>query len=335
MRLIQKIASSGALLLKAKFFRRRIPLFVGWELTNRCNLRCRYCDAWKEESPELPTNTILSVVDELKSLGVKFISFTGGEPLLRQDLSVIIDYCKNKSIHVSVNSNGSDIKTKFPCIKNADFITLSLDGPEEIHDYTRGAGSYNKVLEAARIIKDAGIPLNFASTLTKINFEQIDFLVNKAFESGASITFQPALANVLYSGKNNELCLSESSYKQAIQCIINYKKGPLGSVITNSFAALKHLFYWPNNREIRCASGIISCRIKSNGDVCLCNRSYGKFGKQNNIEGGFKKAFYALPQLSCTQCWCAQRVEANLLFRLEPDVILNNLAMLARGGYGG
>jgi len=132
-----KILSSAASLGKARVFNRHLPLFVSWELTNRCNLKCRYCDVWKLNSEELPTDTVLSMVDELKNLGTKFISFTGGEPLLRKDIDEILSHCKTNGLYASLNSNGFELKDKPQTVKKFDFVIMSLDGQEAIHDYIR------------------------------------------------------------------------------------------------------------------------------------------------------------------------------------------------------
>jgi len=96
-------------------FKKRFPLAVGWNITYRCNLQCKYCGWWENRASELNTKDIIGLIKELAFLGTKFISFSGGEPLLREDLGDIIDFCKMKGIYVSINSNGTLVKEK---IKN-------------------------------------------------------------------------------------------------------------------------------------------------------------------------------------------------------------------------
>lgn len=328
---IHTLLSLGVSIVKAKMFNKKIPLLVGWQLTNRCNLKCKYCNAHRLNQEELPTELIFSIIDELRSLGTKFISFTGGEPLLREDIGAIIDYCKNKAFHIAINSNGFILKEKLFSIKNADLVIMSLDGPEEVHDYIRGHGSYRRVLEAAEALEKEKIRLNFAVTLTKFNSDQVSFLLNKAREYAATITFQPASLNMLYADTNNPMCLSQDQTREIMQELISYKRKPQGSMITNSISTLEHLYYWPNKKKIKCSSGRIACRIRSNADVCLCNRIYNKSNSFNILELGFKKAFDSLPQISCDECWCAQRVEVNLLFNMKWEAIMNNLVLLAKG----
>ena len=58
--------------------------------------------------------------------------------MLREDIGAIIDYCKKKALHITINSNGFVLKEKLLSLKNADLVIMSLDGPEEVHDSIRG-----------------------------------------------------------------------------------------------------------------------------------------------------------------------------------------------------
>ena len=116
---MRRIVSFSLPILKARFLKRKIPLFVGWELTNRCNLKCRYCGvAHAVRGGELDTQRILLMVDGLKLLGTRFISFTGGEPLLQQkELAALMRRLKpegNKSAEFffEVETNGTLLPAK-------------------------------------------------------------------------------------------------------------------------------------------------------------------------------------------------------------------------------
>ena len=105
---------------------------VSWSLTFLCNQRCSYCDVWKYRKEELDLPQVEKIIDELSCLGTKWISFTGGEPLLRSDLESIIAYAKSKNIYVSVSTNGVLVPEKINILKLADKVKLILDGPEDV-----------------------------------------------------------------------------------------------------------------------------------------------------------------------------------------------------------
>src|SRR3989339_135697 len=328
---MRRIVSFSLPILKARFLKRKIPLFVGWELTNRCNLKCRYCGvAHAVRGGELDTQRILLMVDGLKLLGTRFISFTGGEPLLRPDIGLIIDYCRQKNVFTSLNSNGILVKQKISEIKNVNCVCLSLDGAEEIHDSIRGAGVFKAVIEAARIIQRTNIPLKFFVTLTGINVNQIDFLINIAMEYNAVLVFQPSVQNKLYSNEVNEICLSRAENEMVFRQLICRKRRLRKMVIANSYMNLAHLSHWPHPRYIRCASGHITGRIKSNGDFAPCKRYALQTAAGASLSPmDLKRKYLALQNISCEECWCANRVELNLLFALQLEPIINSIRYLA------
>ena len=93
------------------------------------------------------------------------------------------------------------------------------------------------------------IRLNFAVTLTKFNYDQVSFLLSKAREYTATITFQPASLNMLYTDTNNQIRLSKEQIGVVMKELISYKRKAQGSMITNSISMLEHLYYWPNKKR--------------------------------------------------------------------------------------
>jgi PqqA peptide cyclase len=81
-----------------------VDLTVTW----RCNSRCRYCDIWKHKKGlELSTKQFKKVIKSLKDwLGTFSSTFTGGEPLLRNDIAEIISFCSSNGIYTNIISNG-------------------------------------------------------------------------------------------------------------------------------------------------------------------------------------------------------------------------------------
>jgi len=99
-------------LFAARIFRKKTPLVVSWAITTRCNRSCQYCNIHNIKSKELTTPQVFALIDEMSGLGTRIIHFTGGEPLLRDDLGAIIDHCRQVGVLSSVNSNGSLISQR-------------------------------------------------------------------------------------------------------------------------------------------------------------------------------------------------------------------------------
>lgn len=323
---LKRITSAAYAILAARVFNKKMPLVVSWKLTYRCNYKCTYCGSWKVSSDELPTEKILLIIDELHQMGTQKIVFTGGEPLLREDLGVILGQCRKKKISVSVNSNGSLVRKKINELKNIATLNLSLDGPEEIHDSIRGKGSYAELMKAVDIALENNLNVGFAVTLSQLNFNYLDFMLKKARELNVSIFFQPATENLLRCPGINPIFPDEGRYKRVIDKLIIEKRD--NRFIRNSVSGLKYLYHWPHphSHKMRCAGGNLFCNIEPNGDVKICGR-VDEEASGNAVEAGFKEVFNNLKPIFCNRCWCAMRLELNYLFHFKPEVIFNTLML--------
>ncbi|MGD0577025.1 MAG: radical SAM protein, partial [Candidatus Staskawiczbacteria bacterium] len=117
------------------------PKYVGWDCTRSCNLNCEHCGAKKETyQTELTTDQVKKIIDRISSSGCEYFETTGGEPLLRKDLSEIFEYAKNRGLKTSLATNGFLInESNAPKLsKIFDSVQISLDGPEKIHNKIRG-----------------------------------------------------------------------------------------------------------------------------------------------------------------------------------------------------
>lgn len=325
MRLKNKILAVNSL-IQAKLYKKRAPLIVTWGITTRCNSKCKYCNIWRMQTEELGTKQVFSIIEELSQMGVLKIQFTGGEPLLREDIGQIIDFCKQRGINTTINSNGSLVKKKIGELKNLDILNLSLDGPESTHDYLRGEGSYQGVMEAAKIARDKNIRIRFTTVLSKENLDAVGFILEKGKEFDAPVLFQPAMIHLLGSSDPNPMAPREEKYKWVINGLLIKKRR--NRYIGNSAAGLKHLYNWPQKTKISCLKGMVSCKIESNGEVYICPQMKEKMRPVNCVKRGFREAFYNLSIFYCDSCWCAGNVEINCLLSLKLNTILNAVKLI-------
>ncbi len=130
------------------------PKSIQLEITNACNLRCIMCDRWKWDSTlqgNLTTDNLISLFNELSSLGTQHILFSGGEPLLRQDFTEIIQHLNKIGINTTVITNGVLLTAKIakPLIESNSTIILSIDGSNDtIYSKIRGrTGLFPKIID--------------------------------------------------------------------------------------------------------------------------------------------------------------------------------------------
>lgn len=326
MSLAKKI-SLGFRLANKILFRKRIPFFVGWALTNRCALKCLYCDASNLDPFEMPTKQVLNIIDELSQLGTRFIQFTGGDCILRDDIAKILEYCYQKNIYTTLSCSGILVPEKIKELRFLGRLGLSLDGRKEVQDYLRGKGTFEMVMKAIDSLKDNNIKFKFVTVLSKFNLGEIDFLLDLAKKLNSSTLFQPGIRKKLYSDEINETSPDIEPYREAVKKIISLKKQ--GEKVTNSFSALKHLLHWPYPKKILCPGGKIMCCIRSNGQVAVCSRVDDTHFLSNNcLEKGFREAFIDLPSYSCNNCWASLHVETSCILSFKPEAIFNSFRII-------
>lgn len=214
--------------LKVKFLNQRVPLAVRWQLTNRCVARCKYCTIWQIPEKEMSLEQIISILDEMAALGTKTISYSGGEPMLREDIGRILEETTQRGISTEMNSTGAGIPENIAKLKHLDFLKISLDGPEEVHDYVRGKHSFRYAMDAAAAARANGLKFIFSTTLTKFNIQEIDFLLETAQRYNTLVAFQP-LKN-LYRGVQDihAFIPEKKDYASAVERLIDYKKKGAG-----------------------------------------------------------------------------------------------------------
>ncbi|MGD8389069.1 MAG: SynChlorMet cassette radical SAM/SPASM protein ScmE [Desulfobacteraceae bacterium] len=160
------------------------PKSVDISLTGKCNLHCAYCFYHDEMSsrPDLPKEVWLTFFEELGRLAVRDTTLSGGEIFVRPDLWELIDGLIDNRLRYSINTNGTLISEKIL----AEFekgkrrarlgsIQVSIDGScSEVHDKSRGKGSFEKALKGLRLVKEAGFPVTVRVTVNRHNVDDLE-----------------------------------------------------------------------------------------------------------------------------------------------------------------
>ncbi len=150
-----------------------VPLGVCWEITSSCNYHCPFCYAKKEKMLALTFNQQKKALHILKKEGVKYISFTGGEPLFVKKVDDLILYAKKLGFFVKLCTNGSMLTKKFiKKVKNSlDMISLPLDGStNKLIETIRGEKDhFSKFIYCMNILKGTKIKVVVNTLVTKEN----------------------------------------------------------------------------------------------------------------------------------------------------------------------
>ncbi len=155
----------------------RAPMIVYWELTNACGLACRHCRATAMPDPapgELSTAEALRVLDDLAGFGspLPHVVMTGGDPLRRADLKLLIAEANARGIGVSLAPAVTGLLTFERLAELAadgvQAISLSLDGSDaDRHDGLRGvAGTFDATMTALGWAAELGLPVQVNTLVT-------------------------------------------------------------------------------------------------------------------------------------------------------------------------
>lgn len=230
------------------------PYHAQWLLTRRCNYRCRSCNVWREQGNgrELSTSEIKMGLDVLRKLGVIEIVFSGGNPLLRDDIDEILDYASQHFI-TTVYDNGSMAVEKIDVLRSVDFVAISLDTlNEEKNDYIKGvSGAWRKAINAIEILREEGIPVGVSPTISQLNCQEIVEFTKYFTDRGVPVWYclywydYPTEDRLFGIGKKDNEFEIENRETVARVCdeLLEMKKERKGVFITNkTLTALKRFF---------------------------------------------------------------------------------------------
>jgi PqqA peptide cyclase len=174
------------------------------EVTYRCPLRCPYCSNPVElaaAAEELSTDEWCRVFAEAAELGVVQVHLTGGEPLARRDLEVLVARARAAGLYVNLITSGVPLtRERFAglCEAGIDHLQLSVQDADAANaDRIAGYASFAHKLEVAAWVKAAGLPLTVNVVLHRGNLDNIAAILALAERLGAD---RLELANTQYLG---------------------------------------------------------------------------------------------------------------------------------------
>lgn len=161
------------------------PYIATWEITKKCNLNCIHCynNSSIHNDYGLKTVDCYKIMDKLD--GIRNITFTGGEAIIRKDIGEIISYARNKFDNLILQTNGKLIaKTSDSFLQKFDEIDISIYGDmktDKIFKQTNDTG----LKRFLKKMEKTGIEFTVATVLTSINANQMEYLADFSLDKGA------------------------------------------------------------------------------------------------------------------------------------------------------
>ncbi len=294
------------------------PFAASFAVTNRCNLRCSYCNTPFLDPRELPLADVRTLFDRLRGLGVRRLGLVGGEPLVRRDIDAVVDCAKQAGFHVSLNSNLLLYQRRREVFDPVDLVFTSLDGGPEVHRRNRGEASFDGVTGAVRDLVGRGKPVIAIAVVTSDALEPVDFLLDEAESAGFKVHFQPQCTDteIVRGGLDDRL--TDEGLRSLWTGILRRKRE--GRPIASSTHYLEAQSRWSDFRvsawldpEARCAAGRGFLYVDPQGNAYPCAYTKGKAQPVSLLEEDWRSAFPG--RTPCTRCNVGPMLEFNLLFQ--------------------
>lgn len=263
-----------------------VPHVVAWNLTRRCNLECAHCyiAAGPHESAtsELATAECLRIVDELLAVNpAPMLILSGGEPLLRADLTEIAAYASRRGATVVVGTNGTLLTDeRIAALQDAGVrgVAVSIDSlrPTYHDNFRHGKGSLADTLDAIGRLRAHQLDFIVQTTVTKGNRVELERLVAWSADEGA-VAFNCYF--LVATGRGAGLSdLAPAEYEAVLADLARWQKDYRGRLLVRAKCAphfMRHVHQAdPDstllNYETRCPCGTQYCRITPDGKLTPC-----------------------------------------------------------------
>ena len=270
------------------------------EITNTCDKKCKHCfnAAFNNiHRTEILVSDFESLILELKKNKINRIKIVGGEPTMHSKFEQIIKCLDNFGIPYDIFTDHSNICKYIETFKQCrflEYIRISVDGNEKIHDYIRSAGSYRELIETMQIVKSYGVPVKLNYTINKLNYGCIKEVFDMARQVGIPISF-----SAMKTCRNefcDELMLNGNEMDSFIVDLISEKSLPYEIVsnilkdIADDECFIRSQKSNDDSKHIGCLAGQNNCVVDVFGNVWPCSLLKGEtqFNYGNAFEQNLK-----------------------------------------------
>lgn len=227
------------------------PLWLLAELTYRCPLHCVFCYNplnYAENKKELSTAQWIDVMRQARKLGAAQLGFSGGEPLLRDDLEDLIEEGRKLGYYTNLITSGIGLtENRIARMKQLglDHIQLSFqDSTRELNDFLSSTKTFDLKSRVAKLIKAYDYPMVLNVVLHRYNLDHVARIIDMALEMGVEYL---ELANTQYYGwglVNRARLLPTREQVEKAEAIVNDYRARIGNRV-------KILFVVPDYFEER------------------------------------------------------------------------------------
>ena len=304
------------------------PFVLSHGITSSCNLRCRFCSYWRQPGPETSTPEIFRMLDEAADYGIGVYNAWTAEPLMREDLPLILSHARSRGLVTSLVTNGMLLEKRLADLHDLDMLSVSLDGIKSYQEL-RGIDPA-PVLDAIQAARNAGHEILINCVISGKNMDELEDLVHLAESLGCWISFEPMHPSPEISQQVwQSLAIRDiPQFEAAIERLMDLKKS--GSPLINSLTYLQMIKESQRQkssearRQFTCHASEIIMHVAADGTVGACRVHQEALG---NIRSGLARVWEDTREkrkelaAECAGCLFFGYVENSLLYDFVPEVM--------------
>ena len=248
-----------------------------FEITNRCNLRCRHCGSSCTGEGETLTSDEVEAVLRSAAPEDPMVCLTGGEPMLHPDFFGIAGRVHKLGFGWGMTTNATlidDVSARRLREAGMSTVSVSLDGMERSHDeLRRREGAWRLALRGLEALQKAGFEPQVTTVVYQRNFGELEplyeMLRRMGIRSWRPINVEP-IGRACESG---DMMLSPAQFRELLR-YIREKRFDRECPMEVTFGC-SHYLGAEEERMVRdhyflCGAGILTASVRSNGDICAC-----------------------------------------------------------------
>jgi len=311
---------------KTRLFRSWVagrPIWCAWQVTYRCNFRCKFCGYWNDplgRQPEPSVDEYKIGAQKLATFGSLLVSLAGGEPLLRKDLPQIVSAISEYHLPF-ITTNGSLVTQENAAALMAAGlwgVSVSIDyaDPKKHDDARNRQGAWQRAWQAVEYFSKARTQefqrVNVMAVLLDNNIDELETIMKMAAERNAYFMVQPY--GYLKTGSHDYECRHSNISSRLLDMWRRNR-----NFLSNP-TYLKKFDAFHNGGIEGCKAGRAFFNIDSTGDIAICVEN--KHAPIANLYTDSQyKILNALKSASrrntCKCCWYNCRGEVESLYNFK------------------
>ncbi len=255
-------------------------MIISWNTTWECHLRCKHCyrDAGAKRPDELSTGEGKKLIEEIARAQFKILIFSGGEPLLREDIFELVAHARHVGLHPVLGTTGTTITAEVARelrAAGAQRVGISLDSAgASLHDeFRRVPGAFEDAIRGIEACRTAGLPFQVHTTVVEQNYAELEKITDLAVELGAQAHHVFFLVPTGRAQTMEDEALREKQYERLLHRILKKQKRvdlELKPTCAPQFMRIARQMELPVRFTRGCLAGTAYCCVLPNGVVHPC-----------------------------------------------------------------